>query len=38
VLVTIDTVVPIAMQAAILASKSPVLGQIQATCCAWMKK
>lgn len=38
VLGTIDTVVPIAMQAAILASKSPVLGQIQATCCAWMKK
>jgi hypothetical protein len=39
VLNTIDTVVPIAMQAAILASKSPVLSQLQATCCAvWMKK
>jgi hypothetical protein len=39
VLHTIDTVVPIAMQAAILASKSPVLSQLQATCCAvWMKK
>jgi len=39
VLHTIDTVVPIAMQAAILASKSPVLSQLQASCCAvWMKK
>lgn len=38
VLYTIETVVPVAMQAAILASKSPVLSQIQATCCAWVKK
>ncbi len=33
---TIDTVVPIAMQAAILASKSPVVAQVQevlVTCC-----
>lgn len=33
VLFFINSVLPIAMQAAILASKSPVLRQVQATCC-----
>lgn len=32
VLQTIDTVIPIAMQAAILASKSPVVAQVQTAC------
>ena len=34
-LTTIDTVVPILIQAAILASTSPILRQAQATCVAW---
>lgn len=43
ILHTIDTVVPIVMQAAILASKSPIVGaviaQVKATCvgCFWTK-
>jgi len=34
ILHTIDTVVPIAMQAAMLASKSPVVAQVQTACVA----
>jgi hypothetical protein len=34
----IDTIVPIAVQAAILASKSPIVAQVQATCVGcWTK-
>lgn len=37
-LTTIDTVVPILIQAAIMASKSPILKQVQATCVGcWTK-
>ena len=32
ILHTVDTVVPIVVQAAILASKSPIIKQVQATC------
>lgn len=35
---TIDTVVPVVVQAAILASKSPIIAQVQATCVACWKK
>jgi hypothetical protein len=36
---TIDTIVPIVVQAAILASKSPILKKVQETCigCFWTK-
>jgi hypothetical protein len=35
----IDTVIPMVVQAAVLASKSPILGQVQATCVGcWTKK
>jgi hypothetical protein len=36
---TIDTIVPIVVQAAILASKSPILKKVQDTCvgCFWTK-
>lgn len=37
VLFTIETVVPVAMQAAVLASKSP-LSAVQAVCCTSVKK
>jgi hypothetical protein len=34
----IDTIIPIAVQAAILASKSPIVAQVQATCVGcWTK-
>lgn len=36
---TIDTVIPMVVQAAVMASKSPILGQVQATCIGcWTKK
>lgn len=39
ILMIVDTVVPIAVQAAILASKSPILGQVQTACVGcWTKK
>ena len=39
ILYYIDTVVPIATQAAVLASKSPVLAQVEAACVGcWTKK
>jgi hypothetical protein len=39
VLFTIDTVLPIVMQAAILASKSPIVRRVQESCCGfWTKK
>jgi hypothetical protein len=34
-LTTIDTVVPILVQAAILASKSPIVHRVQAACVGW---
>jgi hypothetical protein len=36
---TIDTIVPIVIQAAVLASKSPILKKVQETCvgCFWTK-
>ena len=36
---TVDRVVPVIVEAAILASKSPILKQVQAVCCGcWTKK
>lgn len=35
---TINTVVPVVVQAAILASKSPIIAQVQATCVTCWKK